>query len=295
MEKGNFRCDGNVSLRPRGSKALGTKVEIKNLNSFRFLSKALAYEARRQAEILDSGGRVVQETRLYDPDADRTHSMRSKEEAHDYRYFPDPDLPPLRLSPETIEEISRAVPELPAAKRARFVTEMGLPAYDASVLTGSRRLADYFEAVARQSGNAKAASNWVMSDVLRKLKEAGAPPLESFPVAPEALGELLALVDQGKVSGKAAKEVFEKMFSSRESAAAIIEREGLTQISDPGAIEAAVRAVVDARPDLVAQYRSGDEKVLGFFVGQVMKATKGQANPKLARELLVKVLAVGLA
>jgi aspartyl-tRNA(Asn)/glutamyl-tRNA(Gln) amidotransferase subunit B len=295
MEKGNFRCDGNVSLRPRGSKALGTKVEIKNLNSFRFLGKALAYEARRQAEILDSGGRVVQETRLYDPDADRTHSMRSKEEAHDYRYFPDPDLPPLRLSPETIDEISRAVPELPAAKRARFVAEMGLPAYDVSVLTGSRALADYFEAVARRSKNAKAASNWVMSEVLRKLKEAGAPSLESFPVAPEALGELLALVDQGKVSGKAAKEVFEKMFSSRQSAAAIIEREGLTQISDPGAIEAAVRAVVDARPDLAAQYRSGDEKVLGFFVGQVMKATKGQANPKLARELLVKVLAVGLA
>jgi aspartyl-tRNA(Asn)/glutamyl-tRNA(Gln) amidotransferase subunit B len=294
MEKGNFRCDGNVSLRPRGSSDLGTKVEIKNLNSFRFLGRALAYEVERQAALLDAGSRVVQETRLYDPDADETHPMRSKEEAHDYRYFPDPDLPPLKLSAGLIDEVARALPELPRAKRERFVGELGLPPYDAEVLTSSRALADFFEAVALRSGNPKAASNWVMSDVLRKLKESAAAP-DAFPVGPEALGELIELVDRGKVSGKVAKEVFEKMYASGESAARIIEREGLTQISDPATIEGIARRVVEAHPDLVAQYRSGEAKVLGFFVGQIMKATKGQANPKLAREVLVRILSVSPA
>jgi len=294
MEKGNFRCDGNVSIRPRGAAELGTKVEIKNVNSFRFLGRALAYETGRQAAVLDAGSRVIQETRLYDPDADETRPMRSKEEAHDYRYFPDPDLPPLKLSAEEVDEIARALPELPAAKRERFEAELGLPAYDASVLTSSRELADYFEAAARRSGNSKATSNWVMSDVLRKLKESPISLLE-FPIAPEALGELVALVDQGKVSGKMAKEVFEKMHATGEPAAKIIEREGITQISDAAAIERIARSVVEARPDLVAQYRSGEEKVLGFFVGQVMKATKGQANPKLAREVLVRILSVSPA
>jgi aspartyl-tRNA(Asn)/glutamyl-tRNA(Gln) amidotransferase subunit B len=292
MEKGNFRCDGNVSIRPRGSPSLGTKVEIKNLNSFRFLGRALAYEVSRQAEVLEAGSRVVQETRLYDADQDRTHPMRSKEEAHDYRYFPDPDLPPLKLTEAQVEEIGRALPELPETRRERFVSELGLPAYDAGVLTSSRELADYFETAARRSGNPKAASNWVMSDVLRKLKESPAATPGAFPVPAEALGELVALVDQGKVSVKMAKEVFEKMFASRETAAVIIEREGLTQISDPGAIEAVARGIVEAHPDLVAQYRSGEEKVLGFFLGQVMKATKGQANPKLARETLLRILTV---
>jgi aspartyl-tRNA(Asn)/glutamyl-tRNA(Gln) amidotransferase subunit B len=289
MEKGNFRCDGNVSLRPKQTSALGTKVEIKNLNSFRFLGRALAYEVTRQAAILDSGSRVVQETRLYDPDADETHPMRSKEEAHDYRYFPDPDLPPLKLGAAKIDAIRGSLPELPAAKRARFIEELGLPAYDASILTGSRELADYFEEAALRSANPKAASNWVMTDVLRKLKEATAP-IERFPVPPSALGDLIALVDRGSVSGKMAREVFEKMHASGETAAAILSREGLSQISDPAAIEEVVRSLVDARPDLVAQYRAGEEKVLGFFVGQVMKATKGQANPKLAREILVRIL-----
>jgi aspartyl-tRNA(Asn)/glutamyl-tRNA(Gln) amidotransferase subunit B len=291
MEKGNFRCDGNVSLRPRGVTALGSRVEIKNVNSFRFLGKALAYEVARQAALLDDGSRVVQETRLYDPEADETHPMRSKEEAHDYRYFPDPDLPPLKLGVQEIENIRRGLPELPAAKRARFEAELGLPAYDAEVLTGSRALSDYFEETARRSGNPKAASNWVMSDVLRKLKESQAP-IEAFPITPAALGKLLALVDRGAVSGKMAREVFEKMYASGGEAAAIIEREGLSQISDPAAIEQVVRSLVDTRPDLVAQYRAGEEKVLGFFVGQVMKATKGQANPKLAREILIRVLTV---
>ncbi len=294
MEKGNFRCDGNVSLRPRGAPELGTKVEIKNLNSFRFLGRALAHEVKRQSALLDAGSRVIQETRLYDPDADETHPMRSKEEAHDYRYFPDPDLPPLSLGVEEVEEIGRSLPELPAAKRARFTAELGLPAYDAEVLTGSRALADYFEAAARRSGNPKAASNWVMSDVLRKLKEVPGP-IDAFPITPSALGDLVALVDRGAVSGKMAREVFERMYASGDPAAEIIEREGLSQISDPAAIEAVVRSLVDARPDLAAQYRSGDEKVLGFFVGQVMKATKGQANPKLARELLVRILTVSPA
>jgi aspartyl-tRNA(Asn)/glutamyl-tRNA(Gln) amidotransferase subunit B len=294
MEKGNFRCDGNVSIRPRGASELGTKVEIKNLNSFRFLGRALAYEVERQASLLDASSRVAQETRLYDPDADETHPMRSKEEAHDYRYFPDPDLPPLSLSAEQVDEIAGALPELPKAKRGRFVAELGLPAYDAQVLTSSRSLADFFEAAARRSGNPKATSNWVMSDVLRKLKESPIAP-EAFPIAPEALGELVALVDQGKVSGKMAREVFEKMYASGESAAKIIEREGLTQISDPAAIEPIARTIVEAHPDLVAQYRSGEEKVLGFFVGQVMMATQGQANPKLAREVLVRILSVSPA
>jgi aspartyl-tRNA(Asn)/glutamyl-tRNA(Gln) amidotransferase subunit B len=295
MEKGNFRCDGNVSIRPQGSSGLGTKVEIKNLNSFRFLGRALAYEVARQAKLLDAGGRVVQETRLYDPDSDETHPMRSKEEAHDYRYFPDPDLPPLTLSEEEVQAIAGTLPELASARRARFEAELGLPAYDAEVLTSSRSLADYFEAAARRSGNPKATSNWVMSDVLRKLKESGSSSPDRFPVGPDSLGELVALVDQGKLSGKMAREVFEKMFASGESAAAIIEREGLTQISDPAAIESVARAIVEAHPDLAAQYRAGEEKVLGFFVGQVMKATKGQANPKLAKEALVRILRVSLA
>ncbi len=292
MEKGNFRCDGNVSLRPRGASELGTKVEIKNLNSFRFLGRALAHEVERQATVLEGGSRVLQETRLYDPETDATVPMRSKEEAHDYRYFPDPDLPPLKLKVELVDEIARTLPELPVAKRERFVAELGLPEYDARVLTSSRALADYFETAARHSGNPKAASNWVMSDVLRKLKAPESLSPEAFPVAGEALGELVAFVEQGKVSGKIGKEIFEKMYASGDSAATIIEREGLTQISDPAAIESIVRAVVEARPDLVAQYRSGEEKVLSFFVGQVMKATNGQANPKLAREVLLRILSV---
>jgi aspartyl-tRNA(Asn)/glutamyl-tRNA(Gln) amidotransferase subunit B len=295
MEKGNFRCDGNVSIRPAGARELGTKVEIKNLNSFRFLGRALAYEVARQTEVLDAKSRVVQETRLYDPETDRTHPMRSKEEAHDYRYFPDPDLPRLTLRPTLVDEVTRSLPELASARRRRFEEELGLPAYDASVLTTSRSLADYFEAAARRSGNPKAASNWVMSDVLRKLKESPDTSLESFPVGPEALGDLLSLVDRGKLSGKMAREVFEKMFASGEAASAIIEREGLTQISDPAAIERLAREVVDAHPALAVQYRSGDEKVLGFLVGQVMKATRGQANPKLAREVLVRILTAASA
>lgn len=289
MEKGNFRCDGNVSVRREGAPELGTKVEIKNLNSFRFLGRALAYEVRRQIERLESGESVVQETRLYDADADRTVSMRSKEEAHDYRYFPDPDLPPLKLAPAFLEELRAALPELPAAKRARFVSELGLPAYDAEVLTGSRDLAEYFESAARESGNPKAASNWVMSEVLRKSKETGESP-GSLPIRGEDLGELIRLVEEGTISGKVAKDVFEKMAASGDKAKAIVEREGLVQISDPEAVAELVRQVLRENPAQVEQYRGGEEKVLGFLVGRVMKVSKGQANPKLAKETLLKLL-----
>ncbi len=290
MEKGNFRFDGNVSVRRAGARELGTKVEIKNLNSFRFLERALVYEVERQIALLEAGEeRVVQETRLYDDAADRTVSMRSKEEAHDYRYFPDPDLPPLKLSSVFIEEVRTTLPELPAERRERFVSELGLPAYDAEVLTGSRDVADYFEAAATTSGNPKAASNWVMSEVLRKLKETNESP-GALRAGGEDLGELIRLVDAGTVSGKVAKDVFEKMIASGEKAKSIVEREGLVQISDPEAVSGLVRQVIASNRTQVEQYRSGEEKVLGYLVGQVMKASKGQANPKLAKETLLKLL-----
>jgi aspartyl-tRNA(Asn)/glutamyl-tRNA(Gln) amidotransferase subunit B len=289
MEKGNFRCDGNVSVRRPGARELGTKVEIKNLNSFRFLGRALSYEVKRQADVLESGGAVVQETRLYDPDGDRTIPMRSKEEAHDYRYFPDPDLPPLTLGPDWIDVVRSQIPELASAKRARLEKDYQLPSYDAEVLTSSSELADYFEAAARAAGNPKAASNWVMSDVLRTLKETGGS-LSSLPVSGEALGALVRLVEEGAISGTVGKEVFEKMVASGESAEAIVAREGLAQISDASAVAELVREVIAAHPAQAAQYRNGEEKVLGFLVGRVMKASSGKANPKLARETLSKLL-----
>jgi aspartyl-tRNA(Asn)/glutamyl-tRNA(Gln) amidotransferase subunit B len=289
MEKGNFRCDGNISIRPKGSDRLGTKVELKNLNSFRFLGRALAHEVERQIELVESGGRVVQETRLYDPEADVTVSMRSKEEAHDYRYFPEPDLPPLRLEAAFLDEVETHLPELPAAKRARLAEVYGLPAYDAEVLTSSPALADYFEKAAEASGNAKAASNWVMSELLRRLKETG-DSVDTFPVDGAALGGLIRLVDEGNVSGKIAKDVFEKMVQSGDEASRIIEREGLSQISDPAAIEQMARTLIQESAEQVNEFKSGNEKVLGWMVGQIMKASKGKANPQLARETLLRIL-----
>ena len=289
MEKGNFRCDGNISIRPKGSDRLGTKVEIKNLNSFRFLGRALAHEVERQIEVIDSGGRVVQETRLYDAEADLTVSMRSKEEAHDYRYFPEPDLPPLRLEAAFLAELVSTLPELPANKRARIAGDYGLPAYDAEVLTSSRELADYFEAAAKASGNAKAASNWVMSELLRQLKETGGS-VATFPVGGASLGSLIRLVDEGKISGQIAKDVFEKMVETGDEASSIIEREGLSQISDLGAIEELVRTLIGESVEQVEEFKSGNEKVLGWMVGQIMRASKGKANPQLARETLLRIL-----
>jgi len=293
MEEGSLRCDANVSIRRRGRDALGTRAEIKNLNSFRNVARAIDHEIARQSALLDAGGAVVQETRLWNADRGETVSMRSKEEAHDYRYFPEPDLPPLAVSPAWIADVEAALPELPAAKRLRFVSAYGIPDYDAGVLTLSREVADYFETVARGSGNPKAASNWVMTEVLRKLKDISAaegPLVASGPVGPSALAELIRLIDTGAISGKIAKDVFERMWTSGEAPGAIVEREGLTQVSDEGAIQAAVDDVIAANPGQVAIYRKGKTSTLGWFVGQVMRKTGGKANPRLVNDLLKKAL-----
>ena len=285
MEKGQLRCDANVSVRPRGQAKLGTKAEVKNLNSFRFLKMALDYEIGRQAAILDSGGTVVQETRLYNAATNETAAMRSKEEAHDYRYFPEPDLLPLRISEEWRNRVRAEMPELPAAKRARFTGEYGLREYDAAVLTSSRELAEYFERVAATAGDPRAAANWVMGDLAAALNAEGKSIAES-PVPPERLGELISLIAKGDISGKMAKEIFPKMYASGEPAQAIVEREGLAQISDAGALGRMVDEILAANPKQVEQYRGGKTAVLGFLVGQVMKASRGQANPAAVNELL---------
>ena len=295
MEEGSLRCDANVSLRPRGREALGTRSEIKNLNSFRNVARAIDHEIARQAALLDAGRAVVQETRLWNADRGETVSMRSKEEAHDYRYFPEPDLPPLAVSAAWIAEVEATLPELPAARRNRFVSAYGLPDYDAGVLTLSRDVADYFETVARESGNPKAASNWVMTEVLRKLKQGSAAEddegaLARCPVRPASLAEMIRLIDAGTISGKIAKDVFERMWTSGESPRAIVEREGLRQVSDEGAIQAAVDEVIAANPEQVATYRKGKASALGWFVGQVMRRTGSRANPQLVNDLLKKAL-----
>jgi aspartyl-tRNA(Asn)/glutamyl-tRNA(Gln) amidotransferase subunit B len=292
MEEGSLRCDANVSVRLRGSDAFGTRAEIKNLNSFRNVARAIDHEVLRQAAIVESGGKVVQETRLWNADRGETASMRSKEEAHDYRYFPEPDLPPLVVTAAWVDDVRRSLPELPADKRRRFVAEYGLPDYDAGVLTLTRELADYYEAVAKESGNAKAASNWVMTEVMRKLKDDDRP-LAACPVPPARLAELVKLIDQGTITGKIAKDVFEKMWAGGDGPKAIVEREGLTQVSDEGAIEAAIRDVMASSPDQVATYRKGKTGTLGWFVGQVMKKTGGRANPQVVNALLKKHLDQG--
>jgi aspartyl-tRNA(Asn)/glutamyl-tRNA(Gln) amidotransferase subunit B len=294
MEEGSLRCDANVSLRPRGQEAFGTRAEIKNLNSFRNVARAIDHEIARQAALLESGGVVVQETRLWNADRGETVSMRSKEEAHDYRYFPEPDLPPLAVSPAWREEVRSSLPELPAGKRRRFVSEYAIPDYDAGVLTLSREVADYFEAAARESGNAKAASNWVMTEILRKLKQGSSDEelaSADIPVSPSSLAELIRLIDAGTISGKIAKDVFERMWTSGEPPRAIVAREGLTQVSDEGAIQAAIDEVIAANPGQVETYRKGKTTTLGWFVGQVMRKTGGKANPQLVNNLLKKALA----
>jgi aspartyl-tRNA(Asn)/glutamyl-tRNA(Gln) amidotransferase subunit B len=289
MEEGSLRCDANVSVRRRGTEAFGTRTEIKNLNSFRHVARALEHEIARQVALLESGGEVVQETRLWDADRGETRPMRSKEEAHDYRYFPEPDLSPLRIDEEWIEEVRASLPELPADRRRRFVDEYALPDYDAAVLTQSREVADYFEAVAGDSGNAKAASNWVMNEVLRKLKE-DETDLGACRVPPQALAELVELVEKGTVSGTTAKEVFERMWGSGEAPGGIVELEGLAQVSDEGALQTTVTEVVAAHPEQVASYRGGKKAAIGWFVGQVMRKTQGKANPRVVNELLKKAL-----
>ena len=290
MEEGSLRCDANVSVRPAGSTTLGVKAEVKNLNSFRHVQRALEFEIERQTRLLESGGRVEQETRLWDTASGKTVSMRSKEEAHDYRYFPEPDLPPLQLDPAWIAEICGRVAELPDDRRRRFVAQYGLPEYDATLLTQSPALGDYFEAVAAAAGNAKAASNWIMGEVLRKLNELGADITE-VALAPDALAGLIRLVDSGTITGPIAKDVFEKMYGSGRTAAEIVAAEGLARIDDEAAIAAALERVLTAHADAVAQYRAGKQQTYGFLVGQVMKAMKGKANPSLVNKLLRDALA----
>jgi aspartyl-tRNA(Asn)/glutamyl-tRNA(Gln) amidotransferase subunit B len=293
MEEGSFRCDANISVRPAGSDTLGTRAEVKNMNSFRAVERALQHEIERQIEIVSDGGHVVQETRLWDAERERTRSMRSKEFAHDYRYFPEPDLPPLVVGDDWVESVRGRLPELPAARRDRFERELGLPAYDAEVLTARRDVADYYEAALALHHNPKAISNWVMESVLRIVRERKLDEhlrITAWPVAPENLAALVALIDEGTISGKIAKTVFEEMVTSAKSPAAIVGERGLVQLTDRDAIGAAVERVVAAHPDKVAEYRGGKDKLFGFFVGQVMKATDGKANPKQVNELLQKRL-----
>ena len=289
MEKGHLRCDANVSVRLRGAEKFGTKAEVKNLNSFRFLREALDYEIGRQVALLESGGRVVQETRLYNPDTGETAGMRSKEEAHDYRYFPEPDLVPLRVSEQWLARIREAMPELPASKRARFLGEYGLREYDADVLTQSRAASEYFENVARVSGDPKIAANWVMGDLMGLLKSQGKEISES-PVTAQNLGDLVKRIASGELSGKLAKEIFPKMFATGEAPGAIMEREGLKQISDSSALEKVIADVIAANPKQVEQYKGGKTTVLNFLVGQAMKATRGQANVAVVTDLLKQKL-----
>jgi aspartyl-tRNA(Asn)/glutamyl-tRNA(Gln) amidotransferase subunit B len=297
LEEGSFRCDANVSIKPRGAEQLGTRTEIKNINSFRFVRKAIEYEIQRQEIVVSGGGKIVQETRTWNDAQGKTLSMRSKEEAHDYRYFPDPDLPPLQISEEDYERAAKSVPELPAAMRARFAAELGLTAYDAGVVTSHPQIAKYFEDVCAalmqkthepKDVAGKRVANFVQSEVLRYTTTFGVSA--SFPVTAERVAGLLALVHAGSISGKMAKEVFEAMRESGRDAEAVVQEKGLAQVSDVGAIEAAVRDVLAKSEKQVAQYKGGNEKLLGFFVGQVMKATKGSANPALVNDLLKKVL-----
>jgi aspartyl-tRNA(Asn)/glutamyl-tRNA(Gln) amidotransferase subunit B len=289
MEKGHLRCDANVSVRLRGAEQFGTRAEVKNLNSFRFLKLAIDYEVARQVALLESGGRVIQETRLYNPDTGETAGMRSKEHAHDYRYFPEPDLLPLRLRKEWLEGVEASMPELPARKRARFSSEYGLREYDVEVLTANRAMSEYFETVATASGDPKTAANWVMGDLMGLLK-AENKEISDSPVSARHLGELVALVFKGDVSGKLAKEVFAKMFTSGASATAIMERDGLKQIGDAGALEKVVEDVIAANGKQVEQYRGGKTTVMNFLVGQAMRATRGQANVAVLTDLFKKKL-----
>jgi len=288
MEEGSLRCDANVSVRPKGTKELGTKAEIKNVNSFKFVQKAIEYEIRRQIQTLESGGEIVQETRLFDSSKGVTFSMRSKEEAHDYRYFPEPDLLPVVIEQSMIEEIRSTLPELPEQRLERFIIDYKLPEYDAGVLTSSKEIADYFEESLNDGADPKTVSNWIMTEVLRELKEE--EEIDSFPISPAMLSELLGLIDKGTISGKQAKEIFAEMISSGVKAKEIVEQKGIKQISDQSEIESIVKKVLGKHPDETARLKAGEDKLMGFLVGQVMKATQGKANPKVVNEILRKSL-----
>ena len=286
MEEGSLRCDANVSLRPRGARELGTKVEIKNLNSFRHVQRALEFEVERQARALDAGERIVQETRLWDADRGLTRPMRSKESAHDYRYFPEPDLVPLVLDAEVVARSRRELPELPRARRERFVAVYHLPPYDAAILTQSQALAEYYEAAVRESGNAKAVSNWIMSELLRELGSDDEGAIAGCAVTPAHLGRLVRLIDDGTISGKIAKDVFEKMLRSGEAPDAIVAREGLTQVADAGAIETVIDQVLAGNPKPLEDWKKGKTAAAQALVGLVMRATGGKANPAIVKRLL---------
>lgn len=284
MEEGSLRCDANVSVRPRGSAGLGTKTEIKNVNSFKFIQRAIEYEIKRQIMVLESGGVVIQETRLFDSDRGETFSMRSKEEAHDYRYFPDPDLLPVVIDKEDIEQVRLSLPELPDERMERFVRDYGLPEYDAEILTDSRHIADYYEEALKHHNNPKTTSNWIMTEVLREIKDEDGG--RDFPVPAERLAGLISLVDDGTISGKIAKDVFSDMAATGKTAAEIVKQKGIEQISDQSALEAVVDEIIESHPEEATRLKDGDDKLVGFFVGQIMKATKGKANPKLANQIL---------
>jgi aspartyl-tRNA(Asn)/glutamyl-tRNA(Gln) amidotransferase subunit B len=292
MEEGSFRCDANVSIRPAGTEPFGTRTELKNLNSFKHVEKAIAYEINRQKDLRMDGREIVQETLLWNPDRGQTTSMRSKEEAHDYRYFPDPDLLPLTVDEMWIQQITDALPELPDAKRDRFMTAYGLSAYDADVLTVSRELADYFESCLENYGNPKQAANWIMGSLLALLNAEG-KDIQQSPISPQSLAALLKLIDSNVISGKIAKTVFDEMARSGKSPETIVKEKGLVQVSDSTEIEHVVRKVMDANPKEVEDYRNGKEKVFGFFVGQVMRETKGKANPQRVNEILKAQLGGG--
>ena len=290
MEEGSFRCDANISLRPRGSKEYGVKVEIKNMNSFKNVQHALEFEARRQAKALAAGERIVQETRLWEADKGYTLSMRSKEYAHDYRYFPEPDLVPLKVEQRWVDQLRTTLPELPVVRQQRFVSQYGLPAYDAELLTQSRALADYYEAAVREYPKPKIVSNWVLSELLRELPGDDEAAIARCPIPPKNLARLLALIDDGTISGKIAKDVFEKMYRSGEDAETIVRREGLVQVADAGALAAVVEQVLAANAPAVEDWKKGKKQSLGFLVGQVMKTTQGKANPAMVNQLLLEQL-----
>jgi len=294
MEEGSLRCDANISVRPGDVQELGVKTEIKNINSFRNVQRALEFEIGRQIARLESGDRVTHETRLFDPGTGRTVSMRSKEEAHDYRYFPEPDLPPLMITTDWIEGLRRVLPELPDARRRRFVAQYAIPDYDAGVLTQSSALATFFEETAAASANPKAASNWIMGEVTRKMNELGLS-IEDVPLTPGALAGLIRLVDSGTISGPTAKEVFEKMYTAGRAADEIVASEGLARIDDEGAVQTAVTKVLEANADAVKQYRAGKKQTYGFLVGQVIKSMGGKANPALVNSIMRRELDKGAA
>ena len=287
MEEGSLRCDANISLRPVGQKELGVKTEIKNMNSFRNLQKALEFEIDRQKEILEEGGRIEQDTRLWDQTKGAPFSMRSKEEAHDYRYFPDPDLVPLEIDEAWVESIRETLPELPSAKGKRFIEAYGIPPYDAQVLTSSRELADYYEECVKLYPDAKKVSNWIMAELLRELK-GDEKAIDKCPVSPKHLAGMLKLLDEGVISGKIAKTVFEEMYRTGKEAAEIVKEKGLVQVTDSAEIEKIIDKVMEANPKQVQDVKTGKDKILGFLVGQVMKESKGKANPQMVNDILIK-------